>query len=762
MTVAPAFSFKGATTTRGLIASGEGSAEFLHPTLPTRLVPSNGFLLVLNGWNLNRRIADTTGYDGTAATAVELLQMRAMRQPLLPAVSAMGVGRIFGRQYFWMGRFRDSRTGEVSGLSPLPTWRIDLGTEQPIGSTTYLGQNAAFAMLVADLGAPAHADTFDLFRNASLRADVVYLVESVSIVGASSIQILDDNTDDELFGREAITLVSDVPGTIPSGFSWSDGLMWPVCSAWVDPGGRTIYSGVRRMGRFLNWNAQAAVTQGTDLVTISALSSGYMQMIEPGRVGQRIRFYTAAAASSPIADPTVYRIVKVESATTLRVWPEIVVSSSLAAGASATWYFSVEDDRDARFSYMSEPGKPWLIDPKKTVAAGDDYDDGVMQWFSIFGEVYCATRRRIYWARNYLSLDPSLTLSFVQVADEGMVGFDAGCVTPLGFAFHHETRGPRLFDGQRVTPLDRNPSPFQSFLATEQLAGFEPSMLDAIVYVYDDENHAVIVSYVPTGGSVHRETLSFSIADTNWRGPYRECVAAGGRIRGTANASVAVIGDNSGALSVRETQVLDHTPTLTGEDGEGTITSVQTSRIFTDSGAAFNGDSDERVRGSPIWFVNAAGTTYYFARVVDVLSGTQLELDGPPVNEDGTTAVLTAGWTWGLGTIRWELITAYIDGGDPVHPKKAEELHLRFKRGTGSTTFEFGCADDANGQYVGQRLSSTSEAAPTANSAEVIYAKMAFQREAAAFQIRGRGASRFGDPQITTAIIDGDFRQGTL
>lgn len=759
MTV-PSYRFKNATATRGLIASGEGSAEFLHPILPTKMIPANGFLLILNGWNLNRRMADTVGYDGTASTAVQLLQMRAPRQALMPATSALGVGRVFGRSYFWMYRWRDSRTGEHSGLSPLPDWRIDLGTEQPSGSTTYLGQNAAFAFSVSD--APAHADTLDLFRNTSLRADVVYLVQSVTLTGVSTVQILDDLTDDELFAKEALTLSSDVVGAEPAGFSWADGLMWPVCSAWNDPVGRTVYFGMRRFGRYGPNVLQVSVTQGSDLCSVASGSIG-VRVIDQGRIGQRVRLYNALTGGGvAIADPTVYRIVKVESANTFRVWPEIQTSADVAAGATASLYFSIEDDRDSRWSFISEAGKPWLIDPRKTIAAGDDYDDGVMAWFSIFGEVYCQTKRRIYWAQNYVSLDPSLSIRFVVVADEGVVGFDAGCVTPLGWAFVHETRGVRLFDGRGVTPLDRDPSPFNDFMALDQFNAFEPSMLDAVVCFYDGANHAVVVSYVPTGGSTRRESLSFSIADKDWRGPYRERIAAHGQLRGTASENVLVCGDDCGSLSVREAQALDHTPSLTGFAGTGTITSVDTKRIFTDSGASFNGDSDERLRGSPIWFANSAGTAFYFARVVDVLSSTQLELDGPPVDEDGVLATLTTGWTYGLGTIRWDLVTAYIDGGDPVHPKKAEELHLRFKRGAAATTFEAGCAEDANGTYAGQRISSTSSAAPTADVNGTVWAKMALQREGAVFQLRLRGSSRTGDPQITTALLDGVFSRGTL
>lgn len=755
----PAFAFRAATTSRGLIAAGEGSTEFLHPLLPTTLHASNGFLMILNGWNLNRRMADVTGYSGAAATAVEMLQMRAPRQPLLPAVGWMGAGRVFGTDYFWRYRWYDSRTGECSGFSPLPAWRTNLGTHQPPGGSTYLGQNAYFVLSVAD--APAHADTLQLFRNTTSRADVVYLVEAVSIIGQTTVQIVDDNTDDELFFREPVTLGNTVAGTLPSGFSWDQGVMWPVCRAWPHPGGRTIYYGLRRFGR--HWNTpQATVTEGSDLVTIKT-SANLMRIVEPGRVGQRVRFFATHDLNNPIDDPTVYRFLKAESAFTFRIWPEIQVSADVAADATVDLSMAIEDDRDARWSFLSEVGKPWLIDPKKIVATGEDYDDGVMAWFSLWGRTFVQTRRRLIAVLDDFTLDPSLTMSFSGIADEGMVGFDAGCVTPFGWVYVNEKLGPRLFDGQRTMPLDSDATSASDFMAATQFDAFEPSMLEEVRCVWDAEAYAVVVSYVPTGGSTLRECMVYDVGTGVWRGPYRERVTASGELRTTTAENKVVVGDDFGGLLVREEQVLDVVPDYSfGTTLEGAIASVQNPRVFTVTGATFDVDADERLRGSPVIFANAAGTAVYHATIADVLGATQLELTGPPVDEDGVTATMVAGWTFGIGSIRWEGITAGIDGGEPIMPKIVKFLGVRYKRGTAATTWELGCAEDFNGTYAGERTSSTVATAPTDDVNASVYAEMALEREGAAFQLRVRGTSRTGDPQITGALLKLQADEGTL
>lgn len=752
----PNFTFLSATTTRGLIASGEGADEFFHPTLPASLEPSNGFLTVLNGWNLNRRLADTTGYTGAAATAVELLQMRAPRLAIVPAVSAPGAGRIFSRTAFWRYRFRDSRTGEHSGLSPIPGQKLNMGTEQPVGGTGYIGQKAFFHILVTD--APAHADTVDLFRCGSNRADVVYLVESKSILGLTYVSFTDNYTDEEILLKEIVSL------DVPSGPTWAEGIMPPMCKAWLHPGGFTFYFGIRRMGR--RWHGgsstSVAVTQGSDLLTLSA-SASQPRIVEPGRIGQRVLFFATADLTDPITDPTAYFLVKCESELTFRIYPEIQVSSELAADATATWYFAIVDQRDARETWIGDSGKPWLIPPEWVVATGDDYDDGVMAWFALNGQTYLQTRRRTIAVLDDYSTKPWLTMRFAQIAPEGAVGLWAGCETPFGYVYVTEKKGVRLFSGSSVGPLDRDSGPLSSFLAETQFERFEPSMLEEVRCIYDPVGHAVYVAYVPTGGSVISEAIVFSAGDGVWRGPYRVAFCTAGDVRTTSSDNALVVGDHYGNLLTLDEQVLDVVPatgsTLTTT---GTITAVTRNRIFTDSGATFNADADERLRGCPVWFTNAAGTALYFARIADVLSGTQLELDGPPVDEDGATATLTTGWTYSIGAIRWEAITACVDGGDAALPKRIEEIHFRFRRGTASTTFEVGCAEDSNGTYAGQRTDASTAAVEPKDVNGTVWARVALEREGAEFQFRIRGLSRTGDPKITNVIIPMHAMTGTL
>lgn len=743
----PAFLFKRATTTRGVTSSGEGSAEFWHPLLPVCMEPANGWLTILNGYNANRKMADVFGYDGTTDTAIELLQMRAPRSPLMPAVSAIGSGRIFGRGYFWRYRWRNSRTGEFSGLSPLPTWRVDLGSEQPIGGTGYLGQMVFFVFDVTDR--PPNADTLELFRNASSRSDIVYKVLSESIAGATTVTLVDNLTDDEiLVGTEIVSI------DVPSGPTWGEGVMPPVAKARVHASKRTFYWGQRRWGEIAFPGNTLAVTQGSDLVTLNATVAIDRRIMDPGRVGQRIRFFSSGSYATEIYDPTVYRILKIESETTFRVYPEIQLSDSIASGGTANWYYVVTDDRDSRWTWMSEPGLPWLIDPNKTIATGDDYDDGVMAWFNVGTTLFCQTRRRIYAAYDDATIDPSLSIQFQQVSDAGCVGLDAGCETPFGWVFVNEKRGVCLFDGATVSPLERDATPRDEFLPRTQFQGFEPAALESVVCAYDPDERHVIVSYVPVGGSVRREVMVFSTPELNWRGQMRNRITAAGVMRSSDSSDKFVVGDGHGNLIVREDQALDVAPTSPNTLSlTGVVSSVQSVRIFTSSAATFNADSDERLRGCPIWFYDSGADVYYLSTIADVLSGTKLELAHPPISEDGATGTVATGWTYGIGSIRWEVRTASIDGGEPAFPKIAKALLLRFARGGATTTFKVGCSSDLDGSFHGERESAAVSPEPTVDVNGVVYADVPLEREGVAFQLRLRGTSRTGDPKITTALL---------
>lgn len=761
-----AFTFRNAITDYGDIPSqDETENEFFHPTLPTQIFVMSGMAIVLNGWNLNRRYVEATGNDDASTTAVQLLQMRAPRQPVLPSVSTIGNGRVFGVNYIWRYRWYDSRTGEFSGLSPYPGWLVNLGAEQPTGGSGYLGQNASFVFLTA--GAPNHADSLQLFRSASSRTDIVYLVESVSITGVTSVTILDNKTDDEIMASElAVSL------ELPSGPTWAEGIMPPVARAYAHPTGRACYFGLRRFAS-LSELTDVSVTQGSDVVTIPGGGGAWYPRMDPGRIGQRIRLYSTAPPNpTPIADPTVYRIMQTLGES-FRVYPELQESAGLAVGATDTFDWTVEDDRDGRAVYWSQPGQPWLIDPLRTLYIGADFDDDVLCMFSLgggdkTGRRFVHTRRRIYALLNDFTEDPSFSITVDAVAEEGTVGFDSGCETPFGWVFFNPKRGVMVFDGTSVAPLGFAGNPVEQFTPEDQLANIEPSCHERIVVTYDWQVHAVWVSYVPRGLLAMSESLVYFVADRCWRGPYRERLYASGEMRSTTTDEESRFGDDQGNLythirpSTETYPFLDFVPTTTGWALTGTVTAVVTKRIFTDSSGTYDADGDSRLRGAPIWFQDPATETRYFARIVGVVSSTQLELDARPTDETGAAGTVAVGWTYGVGSIRWTLTTSYIDGGEPILPKTAKFLAVRFKRGTVSETFEAGCAEDASGTYAGQRISSTSAPAPTLDVNGKVRGELCFEREGALFQIRLRGIARNQEPQITTAILAMTVNKGTL
>lgn len=759
---APSFSFATAKTSRGLTPSGEGLYEFFNPLLPTTLVPASGFMLLLNGWNMNRMMADTTGYNGATTTALVLLQMRAPREPVAPLISAYGEGRVFRPGAKWRVSWYDSRTGQSSGLSPIPEVEINMGVESIAGATTYLGQQAWLNYPTANK--PAQANMVRLWANSTQEDETWYLADSQPVGSLSYVLLTDNNTDEELFLNEAV--ITGRHSSTPAGMSWPEGLMWPVVKAWQHPSGRIFYYGIRRMARY--WNLPIAqMTTGSDLVTVET-TANYLQLIEQGRIGQRVKFYGSFDLTDSVADDVPYRIVKVESSTTFRIWPELQRTADVITWDTAVnRYFSIEDDRDARWTWMSEPGKPWLIDPIKVVAAGDDFDDGVLHWFSLAdGRIYIQTKKRIYEATGSVSDNPALTTLFVPRAEEGTTGFFSGCVTPLGWVYYHETKGVRLFDGTGCYPLVRDVSTFQHFFPKTQIAAVEPSMMEETRVCYDDEHRSVLVSYVPIGQSTLREILYFATPERVWRGPYRERLFSSGYLKSTASGNVFTTADDLGNLTVREDQIRDVVPALSGYPAGypfGTVGTVVGKRVFSDTASgAFDNDSDERLRGSPIWFTDNTGI-HYRAFIADVLSGTQLELDGPPVAEDGTTGVLTSGWSYYIGAIRWSLLTSYLDsGGDPVSPVEMFKLNVRFRRGTTSETFEAGLAEDANGTYAGVRTSATSETAPTRDVNGAVHGELRLKREGACFQLRVRGLAKKGDPEIVQAVLLGEEREGAL
>lgn len=756
MTRIPNLSLRDASSSLGSASAGELANSLHHPFMPTRLIPSSGYLLVLNGVDQNRRLAENVGTDNATTTATLPLQMRAPRLALTPLMSMPGTGRVYRQGARWRYRYKNSSTGEFSGLSPIPTFSWNMGVTTPSGGTTYVGQTAYFRIYTDD--APPGADTLELFANTSGEIETWYLADVKSFSGSAYVALKDDNTDDELRTKDAVDVIN------PSGPAWGDGIMPPVTDAIVHTTARTLYSGLERFGSFRS--RDVSLTQGSDLVTING--SPWAGMLDPGRVGQRVLFSSSAAtAFVPWGDPTVYRIAAFVTADTFRVYPEIQISSEMTAGATASKYMAIEDDRDGRAIYMSEPGRPWLIDPAKTINAGESFDDDVLKVFALGTSFFAQTMHRIYGLTNDFSVDPSQSIYVVPGPMEGMVGRHAGCVTPFGWVFLTAQRGVRVFDGTGVSPLGAEGDSYEEFKPESQFARIEPSAMEITRIFIDKKTNTIWVAYVPLEGSAITEAMTFHPAERVWRGPHRVRLFSSGEIDTATDDSTTVFGDDCGNLLVadREDGVFrDAVPTsITTATYTGTVTSITNARIFADSGNTFDADADQRLRGCPIWFTDPS-SNLYFGRIMDIFSSTALELDGPVVDETGATAVVATGWTYNIGAIRWTAITSYIDGNDPIHPKHFNEFHCRFRRGSSSETFYADMAEDGSTTFKGEDtdLETASLSVASRDVSGVTWGQMRLYRRGAAAQLRLRGLSTNGDPQITIALILTKLQSGAL
>lgn len=730
------FKFIGAYAHTGETSAGPGAAERLHPLYPTNIVGANGFMLVLNGYNVNRRVTDVLGFDGDPASAVYALQLTAPNLIMMPLISYAGNGQIFGLGYKWRYRWKNSRTGEYSGLSPSPSEAWNLGMETFPGSNQFLGQTAFFRVPLSD--APPGVDTIQIFRNSSAEEDIWYLISEQSTVGASYVNFTDTTSDDDLFNAAEIVSLAN-----SSGPSFDQGVMPPVAKVYLHPTGRVAYYGLRRYGApVVRTSTSSSVSPGDTSIVVSA-------SIEEGRVGQRLRL---GAYGASINDSTVYRIVSIQG-TTIHVYPALKTSTALPS-ANSTVTFTVEDDRDGRAIYFSEPGQPWLIDPFKTIYVGHDSADEVLHMFSVGGITHVQTKQAIYRLLNDQTEDPSLSVFIQAASDEGCVGLEAGVETAFGWAYVHHGLGVRLFDGNKSYPVGGEDE-YTVFIANTQYQNIEMDAIGECKLAWDHDKKLLLFSYVPNGKSSHSECLAFDPMTKTWRGPWRQRLFSSGSMRTVNGDEVFVAGDDFGNLYKNDVQALDMVdPNWTTT---GTIGTQSTAGALLYPSSI---DTTKDFRGCPIWIKRVSTGVYYYSVIANVVNSTTVLLQFPPVDEDGNVGGFVVNDTWAIGAIRWSMMTSYIDAGEPVLPKKLEHLMLRFRRGVAGGDFLVDVALDGDiTSFLGEKLASTSPAV-TVSPTSSIFKKVRLSREGRAFTIRLRGQSTSGHPQITGAMAELDIRGG--
>lgn len=729
-----------ASASRGETTLAPAESELFHPFARTSLVDTGGFLLVLNGISTNRRLS---AFDSTP----EALQMPAPMDSISPTLFGPGSGRVFGNDLFWCYRWKNSDTGEVSGLSPLSAWGTNVGTEVVDGSDNYLGEKVIFRIVV-NTTRPNGADTVQLFRNTTSQKKVFLLVQEIQfIIGTVAVLMEDDKTDDELGQSEQAAFRSAPDATY--------GAMPPVAKAYRHSNGRTMYYGGFRFGT--HRVGRVTITADSSLV---APSNGDTLNIYPyaryNRIRQRFIPLKRASDNVVIEDPTHYTIVNVDSynntpvMNNLYVHPAIQTNNQMSAGSVEVLY-EIRDDRDLREVHISDVFNPTQVDPANSIFIGRDRDDSPCLITEVGEATFAVTRKGIYRLDALDTLDPSLSVSIVPVVEEGAAGLWAACYTPMGIVYLHENLGVRLFDGKSSLPLGGS-SPAEEFQPKTQLAALEKSLFDQALLYFDPINFRVVLSSVWLAGSDEAVSFSYDPGTGSWRGPHFMSRYVTGDVADLGSGRTFVTGDQHGNVIREEYQVLDLLDTDTGQTVTGTVASVA-GLVFTVTAATFNPSSDYRMRGAPIWFLT--GSTYYRSVVSDVVSATQIRLLYPPVDESGNVGTLAAGWTFGVGSIRWRATTAYLDAGEPIQPKTMERVRLRFQRGTASDPFTV--ANDA--EDSGTFTTETGSAA-TVDPNSSVYAEPRIRKNGVTHKLRLTGTSRGGEPKISGAIADIDVHGG--
>lgn len=683
------FDFKRLLDPSSNTRTADGESRPWDEYVPTQVRGVGNRLVLLNGVNANSQIplvAGLTVLGSPNQPSIVPLLMASPSATLFPMLSFHGEGNVFGTNYVWRIRYKNSQTGDVSGMSPIPAWRINMGKETTQGANTYVGQKAFFYIACGVNDVPSYCDTIQLIRNASGDEKVWYVQSEQKIGSASYLLFIDDTTDAEL-------VFNETAGLLPNP-SYDEGTLPPLCKLHQHSDGSTWYYGQRRMGPYRT--GTVSVTVGSVTVTRTSTDTAF----DIARVGQRFRM--TSYGGNTVDDVTVYRITAVASSgASLTVTPPIQASTYLPT-LSTTYTsvsFEILDDRDLRTVYPSQPGLPTNFDLLDAFGIGFDADDQLCSIFTLRGITYGHTTHGLYRLVNDVSTDVTATIAIQKVSEDGIAGFEAGCVTPDGWAFVNPTRGILLFDGNAppqgyetlgtVSPCvplgsEDEKHPFQphdqffgedtdaySSLSGMVYTGFEESLISESRVFFDSENHLLHVFYVPKNLWTLSEEMAWDFDTGCWRGPWRRCATAAGVMRNAGGTDIFVIGDDCGNLWRDQLQDYDM---LAASAPAAATNSTGTGYVLVASGTPFDATTYQQ-QGVPILLYSPTGVgtaqrALQWARIIDVIDNATLVLDSY-VLESGFT------YTYQVAGIRHLLQTAWIDAGEPVQPKEFEFVRMR-------------------------------------------------------------------------------------
>ena len=662
-----------------------------HLLTRSQFLSAKGYAIRTNGIDPNIKIDSDVG--------VSNLLLRAPVDETYPAVTAFPTpeGKIVGTGMKWRVRYKNSQTGEVSGLSPIPSVGLNLGSYVATGSVTYLGDTAYFT--VYGVATTYGVDTIQLFRNTSSQDTTWYLIDEKSNPGAAATVSFEDNFGDEdIWNNEQSGIFPNPSYYVPHP---------PPCArSHLHSTGRVMLYGIIPMGAYRA--GTAAVTAGSNTVT------GTGTHWSRAREGQKFRFITDP-------DRVVYRIVEVFTQTSMAVTP-------IPPASVSTTTYEILDDRDGRNIFMLYPTSPAQHDPLDVLTVGLDRADPVKYVFAIGSVTFCLTRHHIYEFENDRSEDPTENTRYTTRANIGCVGLWAACATPFGIVFVSDN-GVYIFDGNGLPVPLGGSAPFDDFLPRTQFQRMEPAVWDHVYAYYDSDHNRVGISYCPTEVLADTEQLSFD-PKAGWRGPWRRPVFSAGRLMNAEGDEVFMLGDQMGNLMLEEDIATDLVAPVSG-----TVLTKDSAIVFTASAAVFTSG----MMGASIVFDDGAGN-YYVNWIARFVSTSQVVLMLLP-----STALVT-GWTFKVGGIHWTAKTAFIDLGEPGQPKVIREIAARYERVTGGVDT---LVLDATSEGKAITESADSATANFASTGGLVKATLGPNVGGTAFTLRFSGRAIYGQPKVT-------------
>ena len=479
------------------------------------------------------------------------------------------------------------------------------------------------------------------------------------------------------------------------------------------------------------------LTLDTDIVESTAST---LCRFESGMIGCRFRpKHTSVGVD--IVDDTVYRIIEIISDTKIRVTPNIKTNVLMAGGAAVT-SLEIIDDRSGMTFHISEPGKPWSYDPLGALSPANSSADRLRFIGAYMGKTFLVSSQSIYVLLDDYTVSPIDTIRFQEVVQEGTWGLWSCCVTPFGLVYVNDL-GVRVFNGQSA-PVPLGASPTEEF-PSDLLANADSSFKRYIRVYYNPTTKLVHVSYAVAGTSRTTAELVFSPATNAWRGPWYREITAADIMLNEDGSSVFVTGGMWGDLGEDGEQELDNVNPTTHVIS-GTVALIyNTEPRFIGVESDVDVEGDARVLGCNFFMTSAAGDIFY-SKVAGVINSTTLVL----ADYYDPNVVWT---TYSIGAIRWDLLTAYLDGGEPIQPKTLEYVRLRFDRGDNAETFEVVSISEDDGTEVVDEGGDVD----VNNS---IYRLARPEAGGRAFQLKLRGTAESGLPRLTTAVVDMTIGEG--